>query len=221
MRRSRATSIRLRISDLHGTLIQESITDEATGEERIFSRLQLPDGRFISRVRLLGIVTARIEGTTGNFVQLRLEDGSGAVLLKSWDSLLESYEEGDMIEVVGILRLSKTDDPDSRWFIQPEAVSSVQEADRETIFRLEALKSTETLELTETEVIISDPTKLKDHLENLIQTLDKDGNGVTYEDLRSKFPQISENDFENAIFELLMEGKISEPRPEWYRYVEG
>lgn len=220
-RRSRATSVRLRISSLQGNLIQDSSIDQTTGEERIFSRLQLQDGRTISRVRLLGIVTAKIEGTTGNYAQLKLEDGSGAVILKSWDGTLNSYDEGAMIEIVGILRLSKTEESDSRWYVQPEVVSLVKEANRETIFRLETLRSAESLESPDTEVIISDPAKLKDHLEDLIQSLDKDGKGVTYEELRMQFPQISENEFENAIFELLMEGKISEPRPERYCFVEG
>lgn len=202
-------------------LVQESVIDQTTGEERVFSRLQLSDGRRVSRVRLLGIVTSRIDGTAGNFVQLTLEDGSGAIILKSWDDTLKSCEEGTMIEVVGILRLSKAEGTESRWFVQPEAVSLVQEADRETIFRLELLKPMNDFEPLEPELPLSDPAKLKDHLETLIQTLDSDGNGVTYEELRSKFPQISENDFENAIFELLMEGKVSEPRPELYRYVEG
>lgn len=187
----------------------------------MFSRLQLLDGRRVSRVRLLGIATTKIDETAGNFVQLTLEDGSGAIILKSWDNTLKNCEEGTMIEVVGILRLSKAEGAESRWFIQPEAVSLVQDANRETIFRLEALKPMKDFESLEPEPLLSDPAKLKDHLETLIQTLDSDGNGVTYEQLRSKFPQISETDFENAIFELLMEGKVSEPRPELYRYVEG
>jgi len=220
MRKGRATAVRFKISDLHGSLTQEPFVDIETGETRYINRLQLPNSRVISRVRFLGIVTEKISGTTGNFVQLRLEDGSGAILLKSWDNILNNYEEGATIEIVGILRLSKGEGTERNWFVQPEAITPVKEADRETIHRLEALRPIDVDEPIGTETSTFDPKELKTNLENLIKNLDKDNKGVSYEELRSKYPQTSENEFEDIIFELLMEGKISEPRPERYRYVQ-
>ncbi len=218
--RPRNTANRIKIGDLQGLLIQESFTDQKTGEERTFGRLQLKNGCIISRIRIMGIITNKTEGTKGNFIQCHCEDGSGAILLKSWSNLLKNIKEGQMVEIVGTLRSSRSDEGDTQWFVQPEVISPVIRYHRELIHRLEIFRPIPEKIPNGVEISFPSITDLKNNLEELIRSLDKDKKGVTYAELRSKYPNVTENEFEDAIFELLMNGKISEPRPERYRYIE-
>ncbi|MFX0114867.1 MAG: hypothetical protein ACFFB3_10000 [Candidatus Hodarchaeota archaeon] len=43
---------------------------------------------------------------------------------------------------------------------------------------------------------------------------------ATYDQLWEKFPAASDDEFENTLFELLMDGWVSEPRPECYQATE-
>ncbi len=180
-------------------------------------RLMTPGGSFIFRVWIMGIVTERYTGEN-SYVGLKVEDGSGGIIVKTWDGRLDHFNKWDKIEVLGQIQISERDEeidvfftpdiikviPDDNWFlvhqlkiIQQRKQSSSIEVKSATVGGVElGIASIEDLKI-----------KLKEAIKNY-----DTGTGVSYDQLIKAFPNIEEVQIDEAITELLESGEFFEPK---------
>lgn len=93
------TARKVRISDLvSGKFFYGS------KEEMKPSYVITPYGGKVSRVSIVGTVTEKFTNEEGSYSSVTLDDGTGAIKVKSFERGLESLEAGDIVRVIGKLK---------------------------------------------------------------------------------------------------------------------
>jgi len=181
-------------------------------------RLIAVDGRSIFRVWIVGVITEKYSGTN-NYVGVKIEDGSGAILAKSWDGYLESFSQWDKVEILGQIQISEQDETvdvfitpdiienieDDNWFIyhKLKIIQQSQHPDREISVKSAVVEGID--------LGVASLEDLKIKLKKLVKQLDQ-GNGVTMDEIVDKLPKIDESQIYDAITELLESGEFFEPQ---------
>ncbi|MFX0090410.1 MAG: OB-fold nucleic acid binding domain-containing protein, partial [Candidatus Hodarchaeota archaeon] len=96
----------------------------------------------ITRVRLFGIVLQK-GSEKQNYTDLVIDDGSGAITLRSWNGLLTNIAKGMLIEVIGRIQVVLPHDKqfDYEVYLNPEQVTPQISRDWELVHRLELLRT--------------------------------------------------------------------------------
>ncbi|MFW9905677.1 MAG: hypothetical protein ACFFFH_15195 [Candidatus Thorarchaeota archaeon] len=180
-------------------------------------RLVTPKGDNIFRIWVIGIITDKYSGEN-NYIGLKIEDGSGAIIIKTWDNRLKQFQKWDRIEVLGQIQISERDG-NIDVFISPDIVHPITDDNWFLVHRLKivqqlrynALIEVESAKVGGLELGIASIEDLKIKLRKVVKTLDK-GNGVSYEQLVKKFHNVAEVQIDEAITELLESGEFFEPK---------
>ncbi|MFX0151925.1 MAG: OB-fold nucleic acid binding domain-containing protein [Candidatus Hodarchaeota archaeon] len=181
-------------------------------------RLLTPDGKYLFRVWIMGFITDKfIE--EGNFTNLKVEDGSGAIIVKSNEETLDKFQQWDKIEVLGQIQISEGNE-EIDVFLSPDIIQIISEDNWFLYHRLMIVKQlhhsalagvkSATIGGVELEGVAS-IEDLKKRLKEIVKTLDT-GNGVTLEQFCQELPNIDEAQIFDAITELLESGEFFEPK---------
>ncbi len=180
-------------------------------------RLVTPNGDNIFRLWITGIVTEKYAGDN-NYVGLRVEDGTGVVIAKTWDGRLDQFQKWDKIEILGQVQISERDE-NIDVFLSPEIFQSISDDNWFLVHRLKIIQQlrrgasieVKSAKVGGLEIGIASIEDLKVKLRKAVKNLDK-GNGVTYDQLVSSFPNVDEVQIDEAITELLESGEFFEPK---------
>lgn len=181
-------------------------------------RLISLNGNSIFRVWIVGIVTNKYEGEN-NYIGITIEDGSGAIRVKSWDGRLEDINEWDKLEVLGQIQISEQDElvevfitpdiiepiTDDNWFIYHKL--KIIQHDQKSDFEVEV----QSAKMDGVDLGIASLEDLKVQLKRIVKQLDK-GSGVTMDMIMEKIPKVDESQIYDAITELLESGEFFEPQ---------
>ncbi|UCG03589.1 MAG: hypothetical protein JSW11_06295 [Candidatus Heimdallarchaeota archaeon] len=180
-------------------------------------RLVTPNGENIFRLWIAGIITEIFTGDN-NYVGLQVEDGTGAIVVKTWDERLDQFQKWDNIEVLGQIQISERDE-NIDVFISPDIFQSISDDNWFLVHRLKIIQQlqrgasieVESAKIGGLELGIASVEDLKTKLRKAVKNLDK-GNGVTYDQLVKIFPNVDEIQIDEAITELLESGEFFEPK---------
>ncbi|MFX0211328.1 MAG: hypothetical protein ACFFDT_35430 [Candidatus Hodarchaeota archaeon] len=186
-------------------------------------RLLTPEGKYLFRVWIMGVVTEKYTEES-NFTNLKVEDGSGVIVVKSNEDTLDKFHQWDKIEILGQTQISEGDE-EIDVFLSPDIAQFISEDNWFLYHRLKIVQQLRHSTLTKVKsatiggvelegvAFIED---LKKKLKEIVKTLDK-GNGVTLEQFCQGFPNIDEAQIFDAITELLESGEFFEPKVGIYR----
>ncbi len=191
---------------------------EVTKDNEDRWRLISTTGPTLFRVWIVGVVTEKYTGAN-NYIGMKIEDGTGAILIKAWDGQMESFSQWDKIEILGQIQISEQDEKvdvfitpdiienieDDNWFIyhKLKIVQQSQHSDREITVKSAVVEGID--------LGVASLEDLKTKLKKLVKQLDQ-GNGVTMDDIIEKLPKIDEAQIYDAITELLESGEFFEPQ---------
>ncbi|MHA1972220.1 MAG: hypothetical protein ACTSW1_04460 [Candidatus Hodarchaeales archaeon] len=188
-------------------------------------RVTTPNGQVLSRVWLMGIVSQTFSGEN-NYQGLVLEDGSGCIAVKSWNSSLKEISKWDKLEVLGNIKISELEDTIESYIV-PDIISKITDDNWFLYHRLKIAKVTRdsVIEMKSAKIrgielgngVVSFD-ELKKRIREIVKELD-DGDGVALEQIKSKLKGIEEAQIEEAISELRDDGEFFEPRSEVYSYI--
>jgi hypothetical protein len=165
----------------------------------------------------MGIITEKYTGEN-NYVGLKVEDGSGGIVVKTWDGRLDEFRKWDKIEVLGPVQISERDE-EIDVFLTPDIFQSILDDNWFLIHRLkiiQQLRQTASIEVKSAtvggvELGVASIKDLKIKLKEAVKKFDS-GEGVTYDQLVNVFPNIDEVQIDEAITELLESGEFFEPK---------
>ncbi len=181
-------------------------------------RLRSSNGSSLFRIWIVGVITEIYQGQN-NYIGLKVEDGSGAAIVKSWDGNLESFSQWDKVEILGQIQISEQDEKID-VFITPDIIEKIVD---DNWFIYHRLKIAQQNAFLDTEITVKSAVvegidlgiasleDLKTKLKKLVKQLDK-GSGVTMDDIIEKLPKIDESQIYDAITELLESGEFFEPQ---------
>ena len=198
-------------------------------------------GEKVSRVNLVGTVIDKFEGN--NFIELKLDDGSGSIKVRAFDNFekLREIEIGDLVNVIGKVRefndeiyinveiLRKVNfaveifrklEICERILERKPIVDEIRRIAKTTdeMVAIEFAKEKYGFEPEVTKQILT-PQKI-DYAEKifeLIKNLEGE-NGIELSEI-FEISDLPENVIEKALNELLEEGKIYEPQPGKFKTV--
>lgn len=181
-------------------------------------RLLTPSGKYLFRVWIMGVITEKYTDES-NITNLKVEDGSGVIVVKSTENTLDKFQQWDKIEILGYIQISEgTEEIDV--FLSPDIAQFVNDDNWFLFHRLKIVQQfrhsaliqvkSATIGGVELEGVAS-IEDLKKNLKEIVKNLDK-GNGVTLEQLSQELPNIDEAQIFDAITELLESGEFFEPK---------
>ena len=149
---------------------------------------------------------------------MNIEDGTGAVVVKTWDVRLDHFQKWNKLEVLGQVQISERDE-NIDVFISPDIIQPISDDNWFLVHRLKVIQQlqrgasieVEPAKIGGLELGIASIEDLKIKLRNTVKNLDK-GNGVTYDQLVKNFPNVDEIQIDEAITELLESGEFFEPK---------
>ena len=182
----------------------------------------------VSRVNLMGSVIFKYESEDKNYLSITLDDGTFSIRLKTWQentNILRSINQGDLVLVIG-----KVKQFNEEMYITPEIVKILDNPNLEVLRRLELLNEIgKPISLQpENTINNTDDTNEKAIEEmpfsasrqailNLIESLSND-QGVKIEEVIEKSGL--GNEAETILNELLKEGEIYQPKPQYLKLLE-
>ncbi|MBS3149587.1 hypothetical protein J4455_02725 [Candidatus Woesearchaeota archaeon] len=182
------------------------------------------DDKKISKVNIIANVVEKFLSEDKNFASITLDDGSGAIRVKTWkeDTMkIENFNVGDIINIIGKPRTYNEES-----YIIPEVIKKIEDPNFEIVRKLELLKLYGKLKLNGIKMEAKEikENKVDDYVEEivvnessensrqliikLIERLD-DGNGANINLVISNSNIEKENVY-SIINELLTEGEIFE-----------
>ncbi len=169
----------------------------------------------------MGIITEKYTGEN-NYVGLKVEDGSGGIVVKTWDDRLDKFRKWDKIEILGQVQISERDE-EIDVFLTPDIFQSISDDNWYLVHRLkiiQQLRRTASIEVKSAtvggvELGVASIKDLKTKLKKAVKKFDT-GEGVTYDQLVKIFSNIDEVQIDEAITELLESGEFFEPKAGLY-----
>ena len=202
----RQTAFKIWIGDL---LKAEYVENKGEWEPNFF----VIGGKNVSRVNLVASVVSVYENIDKTMKSVDVDDSSGSVSLKAWgdDIKLLNFEIGDICLIIGRPRNSG-----GQIFVTPEIVKKL-DINWAKLRKLELEKLYGSRERVES-IVVSDVEKPVDSSrQKVLNILEKSGE-ITFDDLVSK-SGVNEEDLKGIISELLKEGEIFEPKPNYLKVV--
>ena len=185
MKAKREIAFKVRIKDL---LENKYVVSE--GWEPNYIEL---DSKKISRVNVLGVVV----GYQNELI--KLDDGTGGILLRSFDNININLNPGDVVLVIGRPR-----EYNNEKYLMPEIVKKIENPEWIKVRKLELGEGVEKKEIVEEEV--------KENNQSIIDVVKKldSGDGVKTEEVVKK---LNSQNSDEMIKKLLKEGELFEIKP--------
>lgn len=203
----RQTAYKIWIGDL---LKAEYIEKKGEWEPNYF----LIHGKQVSRVNLIASIVGIFENQDKTMKSVDVDDGSGSVNLKTWGDdlkLFDNLEVGDVCLVVG-----KAKNSSGQTFVTPEIIKKLDK-DWAKLRRLELEKVYGGMEKVENTTHAMAEKPVDSPRQKVLNILEKSGE-VTLENLALK-SGVNEEELKEIINDLLKEGEVFEPRPNYLKVV--
>jgi RPA family protein len=129
----RQNSKNVRISDLLSGVFLQGDRDTMRP-----NTIVTPLGEQVGRARLVGTVVEKFQSNDGRFASLTVDDGTGAIRVRVFESdlkLISDFENGDLVSVVGKVKSFRDE-----TYLGPDFVRKLDDPNSETLFRLEVLR---------------------------------------------------------------------------------
>ena len=187
----------------------------------------LVDGKKISRINLIATVVNKFSDDSIEYSNLELDDGSGTIMVKAWKEDVKLFDKvsiGSLILIVG-----RAKEFNEEKYILPEVVKILDSVEWAKLRRLELIKEYGEPKMLEKPVLVGESSEsLVENVEKIdnasqnsrqkiLDLIGKD-NEIIYDVLREK-SDLSEEEVENIIKDLIKEGEIYTPRPGYIRLI--
>lgn len=178
---------------------------------------------------------------------LKIDDGTGSLWVKTSSLKAEELKKWDFIRVIGSINLDTSNGKDYELTVVSDAISKVTDHNWELVHILEAKKSqsaktttksptqkttkesltkslpdqskTANKQSTNSEDSSSDSESISQKIERILRENDS-GNGVEFSVILGNLGEIDESEVDDILFELAYEGKVYQPRPDYYRIMD-
>ena len=227
----------LRISNL----LEGSITIDRS--PILYSNHQNP----VKYVKIYGIITDKTlddsinqeTGTTDNL--FKIDDGTGSLWVKISSVHNENLQKWDFVRVIGYVNLDTSNGKDYEIMIRTDTMLKINDPNWELVHILESLKgitqkqqkstraNEEISEISDDSSSASDEEQseaekpeldsLTNKIEHILREFDT-GNGVEFSVIMDKVGSVDESEVDDILFELAYEGKVYQPRPDFYRIMD-
>ena len=169
------------------------------------------NGQKVSRARILATVVSKFVSDDKNFGSVTLDDGTDTMRAKVFKDMgpIERAEQGQLFDVIGKVR-----EYNGEIYLMPEVMRRVDDPNFLLLRRLELARQEKDTP-AEVEAMNEEekpPTKSEELRKQLLELIDAEKAGITYEELIKKSRR-SENEVDSAVNELLSEGICYEPTP--------
>lgn len=181
---------------------------------------------------------------------LKLDDGTGSVWVRSSSSRCDQLNKWDFIRIIGFITIDIADSKDYEIMVSANAVLKTEDHNWELVHILESTrdktlskKDNESIKKTTRPSAINEEhqsseegglSTLEDKessedesaLETLAQKIERilrendAGNGVEFTVIMSNVDSANESEVDDILFELAYEGKVYQPRPDYYRIMD-
>lgn len=209
MAQLRQTAYKIWIGDL---LKAEYIENKGEWEPNFF----VISEKNVSRVNLVVGVVSTYENPGGTMRSVEVDDGSGSISLRTWGDdmkLLGDLNVGDIVLVIG-----KSKKNNGQIFVTPEIIKKV-DGNWAKLRKLELEKIYGKREQIESVVSSSGDVEkpAESSGQKVLNILEKSGE-IRFEDLLEK-SGVAEEELRELINDLLKEGEIFEPKPNYLRVI--
>ena len=177
----------------------------------------------------------------------KIDDGTGSIWIRSSSRTAETLQKWDFIRVIGYLSLDTSNGKDYEVTIYGEGIAKVEDKEWELVHILESLRSRSTKKKspgigTRTEPNEQDHSNEEDSVDqafedeensdessttdSLTQKIERilrendSGNGVEFSVILKLSGVTDESEVDDILFELAYEGKVYQPRPDFYKIME-
>jgi len=203
--------------------------------------------------KIFGVITDKtLESNDSNpdfnMYFLKIDDGTGALWIKSNDQLLTKIQKWDFTQVVGSLVVENTSENSFDLTINPESVTVMEDKSWELVHNLDikikgskvkkksdsimidmstenknsqknhATQGNEFQKLGDVKVPLKLDT-LSSKIEEILRNNDS-GDGVEFSEVIKLLKGVDESEVDDILFELAYEGKVYQPKPDYYKIMD-
>lgn len=204
----------------------------------------------ISFVKLYGTIidtVSELNESNPDFswIYIKLDDGTGSLWLKSNDTTYSKINKWEFVQVIGSLIIEKNDS-NLELTVNPDSIVVMEDKTWELVHNLEVkLKSqkpnvktpapvpqeyqrdeSSSFHATQSDSAsldqaqpIQDLDTLSGKIENILRTSDS-GDGVSFAEIVKMLPGSGESEIDDVLFELAYEGKVYQPKPDYYKIMD-
>jgi len=166
-------------------------------------------GEKVGRARILATVVSKFVSEDKKFASLTLDDGSGTIRVKAFNEIkpIEKTDEGAVVDAIGKMR-----EYNGEVYMVPETLRKIDDPSMETLRMLELEKLSRQAGAKPKETLLEKLPAKVDLRTRVIELLKDNKEGLEYAQLIGKL-NVSENEAEPVVNELLSEGVCYEPTP--------
>lgn len=179
----------------------------------------------------------------------KIDDGTGSLWIRTASNTSENLKKWDFTRVLGYLNVDTSNGKDYEIMASTEGLYKIEDYNWELVHILECVRNktkkdnpkispkelvsqnqSANMNKTESDSEISDDSKNLDvqenGLESISQKIEKilrendSGNGVEFSVIMGNLGNIDESEVDDILFELAYEGKVYQPRPDYYRIMD-
>ena len=181
---------------------------------------------------------------------LKIDDGTGSLWVKSSSIHNENLQKWDFVRVIGYVTLDTANGKDYEIMIRTDTIFKIDDPNWELVHILESnkgsfsqkqqtkpknkqqkspsinegVKETTSKSKSVSEEVQSEPEEpelesLTNKIERILREFDT-GNGVEFSVIMDKIGSVDESEVDDILFELAYEGKVYQPRPDFYRIMD-
>lgn len=185
--------------------------------------------------------------SNGNNYLIKIDDGTGSVWIKANSIHAAELKKWDFVRVIGYILLDTSNGKDYDLSIFAEAIKKVENKNWELVHILEAQQTkgrqktknsskktngqesnqegeVKPNEVAEVSNMLEEPEEpeeesLTSKIEKILRENDS-GNGVEFSVILKLAGTVEESEVDDILFELAYEGKVYQPRPDFYKIME-
>ena len=180
---------------------------------------------------------------------LKIDDGTGSIWIRTSSPHADELNKWHFIRTIGYINLDTSNGKDYELMLFSESVNKVSDANWELVHVLESQKGTNKkrkssntsnnknqsisdtgdTSLNQDDASTQEESPLEDEtveMETLAQKIERilrendSGNGVEFSFILNAVGDIEESEVDDILFELAYEGKVYQPRPDFYRIMD-
>lgn len=199
----RRTALKVRIEDL---VEGEFVRTEGKMEPNY---VITPLNEIVSRARVMGVVASKFISDDENYINITLDDSTETLSVRAFRDVevLKEVGVGETVDIIG-----KAREYQGEIYLLAEALAKVEDPNWELVRRLELAEKDREMpyraEAEEEEEAVAEGASTR--VKELIQAKDE-GEGVKYITI-ARNAGLKENELDNIINKLLIEGEIYEPK---------
>lgn len=206
----------------------------------------------INFVKLYGIITDKLSEINDSnpefsIYYLKLDDGTGAIWLKSNSPFMIDIQKWDFVQVIGNLILEILDNGLFDVIINPESITQMEDKSWELVHNLdvklihskavkpkkakanrEESKPSNSPEIARSSTNNSNSKPksespkldtLTDRIEKILRTNDS-GDGIEFSEIVKLLENTNDSEVDDILFELAYEGRVYQPKPDYYKIMD-